>query len=52
MSDDPVVQILLEAYRRGREISTAKKVDNPPQANPVVLTAEPSAPTAQSTDGS
>ena len=44
MSDDPIVQILLEAYQRGKEIAAAKKVDapsQPPQANPVTPAAKP-----------
>ena len=44
MSNDPIVQILLEAYQRGKEIAAAKKVDaptQPPQANPVTPTAKP-----------
>ncbi len=43
MSDDPIVQILLEAYQRGREIAADKKVDalNQLPANPVTPTAKP-----------
>ncbi len=44
MSDDPIVQILLEAYQRGREIATAKKVNEPsqpPQESPVTPPAKP-----------
>ena len=44
MSDDPIVQILLEAYQRGKELAAAKKVDvpsHPPQASPVTPTAKP-----------
>ncbi len=44
MSDDPIVQILLEAYQRGREIAAAEKVNvpnQPPPANPVTPAAKP-----------
>ena len=44
MSDDPIVQILVEAYQRGKEIALAKKVNapsHPQQANPVTPTAKP-----------
>lgn len=44
MSDDPIVQILIEAYQRGKEIALAKQANAPsppPKADPVMPTAKP-----------
>lgn len=43
MSNDPVVQILREAYQRGKEIAQQKKnaPSHSPKADPVTHTANP-----------